>query len=84
MPTYHQFIKEENSKERRKCNGAFIRIGGNMCDGAVFVMEVRFSTGGNADWIHARLKEVAPPPPTPPSHRRLCIIKKLILEAVIH
>lgn len=49
MPTYHQFIKEENSKERRKCNGAFIRIGGNMCDGAVFVMEVRFSTGGNAD-----------------------------------
>lgn len=72
MPTYHQFIKEENSKESRKCNGAFIRIGGNMCDGAVFVMEVRLSTGGNADWIH------------PPSHRRLCIIKKLILEAVIH
>lgn len=36
---------------------------GNMCDGAVFVMEVCFSTGGNADWIHACLKEVAPPPP---------------------
>lgn len=31
---------------------------------AVFVMEVRFSTGGNADWIHACLKEVATPPIT--------------------
>lgn len=28
MPTYHQFIKEKNSKESRKCNEAFIRIAG--------------------------------------------------------
>lgn len=39
---------------------------GNMCDGAVFVMEVRFSTEGNPDWIHALLKEVATP--RTPSH----------------
>lgn len=62
---------------------------GNKCDGAAFVMEVRFSTGGNPDGIHTRLKEVAtptplPPDPHPPSHRHLCIMKKLILEAVIH
>lgn len=81
MPTYHQFIKEGISKESRKCNRAFIHIAGRCVTGPFFVMEVRFSAADfHPDWIHARRSE----PPAPPPLSRLCIIKKLILEAVLH